>query len=94
MQDVMPLQMLLLVGGLGLMVTFVVGSAMHGVIGEMGFGPLGNTLILASGFVLAIAVVNYLGDVLSLNALTASAISGAFVLLFLMMVVKRFLLRV
>lgn len=94
MPDMMSLQMLLLVSALGLMVAFLVGSAMHGVMGAQGFGPLGNTLILASGFVLGIFGVDQAGYFLTLDVLTAVAVASAFCFLFLTAFAKRVLLRV
>lgn len=94
MLDMMSLQMLLLVAALGLMAAFLVGSAVHGVMGAQGFGPLGNTLILASGFVIGVAGMQQAGYFLSLDLLTVVAIASAFALLFLTALFKRVFLRV
>ncbi len=90
----MSIQMLMLVAALGLMAGFIVGHAMHGVMGDQGFGPFGNTLVLASGFVLGISGLEKLGLSPPVDMLTAYAISAAFAVLFVTAVFKRFVLRI
>ncbi len=90
----MSLQMLMLVASLGLMAGFIVGHAMDGIMGGQGFGPLGNTLILASGFVLGASGVQNTGLYSSIDVLTAYSIAAAFLVLLATAVVKRYVLRV
>lgn len=90
----MSSQMLMLVAALGLMGGFIVGHAMHGIMGDQGFGPFGNTLVLASGFVLGISGVERSGLSPTIDILTAYAIAAAFTVLFATALFKRFVLRV
>ena len=90
----MSMQMLMLVAALGLMAGFIVGHAMHGVMGEQGFGPFGNTLVLASGFVLGVSGPRGSGLSPPVDVLTAYSIAAAFFVLFVTTLFKRFLLRV
>jgi len=90
----MTIQMLMLVAALGLMAGFIVGHAMDGVMGDQGFGPFGNTLVLASGFVLGVSGLERWGLSPRIDSLTAYSIAAAFFLLFLTVVFKRFVLRV
>lgn len=41
--------------------SFVLGLLLDAVVGEDGFGAVGNTVVLATGFFLTIAVFNHFG---------------------------------
>lgn len=90
----MSIQMLMLVAALGLMAGFIVGHAMHGIMGDQGFGPLGNTLVLGSGFVLGMSSVERAGMTSSVDVMTAYSIAAAFSVLLATAAFKRFVLRV
>lgn len=70
--------------------SFFVGNAMNTLLGEHGFGVLGNTLVLLAGFAGGLQVVDYLpiGRIPQILVIPSAA-AGAFALLFCLAVVKR-----
>lgn len=70
--------------------SFFVGNAMNTLLGEQGFGVMGNMLVLLAGFAVGLQVVDYLpiGRIPQILVIPAAA-SGAFALLFCLAVVKR-----
>ncbi|EDQ33150.1 hypothetical protein HPDFL43_16781 [Hoeflea phototrophica DFL-43] len=69
---------------------FFVGNAMNTLLGEQGFGVLGNMLVLLAGFAVGLQVVDYLpiGRIPQIMVIPAAA-AGAFALLFCLAVIKR-----
>ncbi|MCY0148682.1 hypothetical protein OEG84_13480 [Hoeflea sp. G2-23] len=69
---------------------FFVGYFMNIVFGAQGFGVLGNMLVLFSGFVIGLKLMDYLpsGQVPT-NMVVPAAICVAFGALFLLSVLKR-----
>lgn len=76
--------------GLSAAASFFVGNAMNTLLGEQGFGVVGNMIVLLAGFTLGLNVVDYLpvGRVPQVLVIPAAA-SLAFVMLFCLAVLKR-----
>lgn len=70
--------------------SFFVGNAMNTLLGEQGFGVVGNMLVLLTGFAFGLNVVDDLpiGRVPRIMVIPASA-SVAFAILFFLAVLKR-----
>lgn len=74
---------------------FMLGTALDGLMGEDGFGPAGNMLIITSGFFLAVYVANSWG--VRLNDLTmavGTGLGGAFVVMLVLALAKGVLGRI
>ncbi len=74
---------------------FFVGHAMDGVMGQAGFGVLGNMLILLTGLFIGIFAADMLG--LQMNRteiLVGTAVAGPFAALMLLVLVKLMFLRI
>lgn len=69
---------------------FFVGNAMNAVLGEQGFGVFGNMIVLSVGFFAGLFVVDLVpfGRIPAVMVIPA-AISAAFMILFLLVVLKR-----
>jgi hypothetical protein len=76
--------------GLSAAASFFVGNAMNTLLGEQGFGVLGNMLVLLAGFTIGLHVVDYLpiGRVPQILVIPAAASFG-FAILFCLAVLKR-----
>jgi hypothetical protein len=76
--------------GLSAAASFFVGNAMNTLLGEQGFGVLGNMLVLLAGFIIGLHVVDYLpiGRVPQILVIPAAASFG-FAILFCLAVLKR-----
>ena len=70
--------------------SFFVGNAMDSVLGALGFGPLGNMIVLLAGFFLGLNAVDLIpfGHVPSAMIIPA-AIAVSFAILLLLAVFKR-----
>lgn len=70
--------------------SFFVGNAMNTLMGEQGFGVMGNMIVLLAGFMIGLNVVDELpiGRVPQAMIIPAAA-SFAFVVLFALAVLKR-----
>ncbi|KGF69954.1 hypothetical protein LL06_07825 [Hoeflea sp. BAL378] len=70
--------------------SFFVGNAMDSVLGALGFGPLGNMIVLLAGFFLGLNAVDLIpfGRVPSAMIIPA-AIAVSFAILLLLAVFKR-----
>ena len=58
--DLDPLWLVLAVTAVAV-VSMIFGSALDALMGDDGFGPIGNMLVLTSGFFIAVAGANRLG---------------------------------
>lgn len=70
--------------------SFFIGNAMNTVMGEQGFGVLGNMIVLLAGFIIGLNIVDELplGHVPRVMIIPAAA-CFAFVALFVLAVLKR-----
>jgi hypothetical protein len=60
------------------MISYPFGLALHGVMGSDGFGPLGNMIVVATGFFLGILTANSYGLTLrDLTLATGTGLAGA-----------------
>ena len=74
--------------------SFILAMGMHAIMGDDGFGPIGNMVIIACGFFLAIFVANQWGIRLAdLKLAAATGLGGAFVCLATLAVAKAALNR-
>jgi len=75
---------------LSIAASFFVGNAMDSVLGALGFGPLGNMIVLLAGFFIGLNVVDAIpfGRVPSALIIPA-AIAVSFSILFLLALFKR-----
>lgn len=75
--------------------SFALGAAIDGLIGEDGFGPTGNAIVITAGFFLGVFAVNSYGISLRDPSLaTAAGLGGAFVTLMMLALLKAGLNRV
>ncbi|MBC7284512.1 hypothetical protein, partial [Hoeflea sp.] len=83
-------EMVLYFAGLSIAASFFVGNAMDSVLGALGFGPLGNMIVLVAGFAIGLNVVDIIpfGQVPSAMIIPA-AIGVSFSILFLLALFKR-----
>jgi hypothetical protein len=90
----LSLEWLLIFIALALMAGFIIGQAMDAVMGRMGFGAVGNMVVLAAGFYLGIIAFTRL-RVLSggVEMQFATGLAAAFVCLFLLAALKRMMSR-
>lgn len=73
-----PGWLLLAVAVVGIL-SFIVSIALHAVMGEDGFGAIGNCVIITGGFFLAVFVANHLGYRLSdVTMAVGVGLAGAF----------------
>lgn len=80
--------LLMAVAVVGLL-SFLLGLALNALIGRDGFGPIGNAVIVTAGFFLGIFLANSYGLVLrDLTLATATGLTGAFVSLAMLALVK------
>lgn len=76
--NLQPGWLMMAVAGVAVLALFF-GSALHAIMREDGFGPLGNMLLFTFGFFAAILVANTYGINLSdLKMATAYGLGGAF----------------
>ena len=76
-------------------IAFMFGSALHAIMGDDGFGAIGNMTIFASGFFTAIFGLNSYGIPLRDMTLAVSAgLGGAFVSITVLALLKAGLERV
>lgn len=82
--------MILYFVALSIAASFFVGNAMDSVLGALGFGPLGNMLVLLAGFIIGLNLVDVIpfGHVPSAMIIPV-AIAAAFAVLFLLAIIKR-----
>lgn len=74
--------------------SFILSLALNAIMGEDGFGAIGNALIITAGFFLSVFVANNLGYRLAdLRAAIAVGMSGAFLCLTLLALAKALLGR-
>lgn len=74
--------------------SFFLGMALDGVMGEDGFGAVGNTVIITTGFFLGIFIANSYGIYLKDLKLAISAgLSGSFICLAMLAISKSVLAR-
>lgn len=75
--------------------SLALGMMLDGVMGDDGFGPIGNMIVITTGFFLGVFVVNSYGVSLhDLTFATATGLSGAFVSLVSLALLKAALHRV
>ena len=75
---------------LSIAASFFVGNAMDSVMGSIGFGSLGNMIVLLAGFIIGLNVVDAVpfGRIPSAMVIPAS-IAVSFAILFLLALFKR-----
>ncbi len=74
---------------------FFVGHAMDGVIGSLGFGVLGNMLVLTTGLFLGLFMADMIGlRVSKLEVVAGAGLIGAFGSLLLLVLLKHLFMRV
>ena len=83
-------QMFFYFAALSVAAAFFVGNAMDSVLGALGFGPLGNMIVLLAGFFIGLNLVGAIpfGHVPSAMVIPA-AIGVSFATLFLLALLKR-----
>ena len=75
--------------------SFALGMMLDGVMGEDGFGPVGNMVVITAGFFLGVFAVNSYGlNLRDLTFATATGLGGAFVSLLSLALLKAALRRV
>lgn len=75
-------------------VSFILAMALNAIMGEDGFGAVGNAVIITAGFFLAIFVANNFGYRLTdLRLAAATGLGGAFACLTVLAVLKAALNR-
>ncbi|MGE0502467.1 MAG: hypothetical protein AB7I79_15860 [Rhizobiaceae bacterium] len=91
--DLDPFWLLMAVAAVGV-VSLVFGSALDALMRDDGFGPLGNMVVLTSGFFLAIGAANRLGYSFD-EVLVASGVglAGSFLVLVVLSFTKAGLAR-
>lgn len=71
------------------LLSYLLALALNAIMGSDGFGPLGNTVIVTTGFFLGIFVANSYGMVLrDLTLATAAGLTGSFVSLAMLALLK------
>lgn len=76
------------------MLSFFLGMALDGVMSEDGFGAVGNTIIITTGFFLGIFVANSYGIYLKdLKLAVSVGLCGSFVCLITLAVTKNVIAR-
>ena len=76
-------------------ICFFVGHAMDGVIGSLGFGVLGNMLVLTTGLFLGLFMADMIGlRVSKLEVVAGAGLIGAFGSLLLLVLLKHLFMRV
>lgn len=74
--------------------SFLLGMALDGVMGDDGFGAVGNTIIITSGFFLGIFLANMYGIYLKdLKLAMTTGLCGSFLTLATLAVTKSVLAR-
>ncbi|WP_306119493.1 MULTISPECIES: hypothetical protein [unclassified Roseitalea] len=85
----------LIVVGLAIAVSaFFAGAAMHGVMEDDGFGPVGNMIIMIAGAIVGL----YLGPMFEWpidrnSADAVAAVSGGFIALAVLAIIKSYLVK-
>lgn len=75
--------------GMVAMVAFILGMVLDGVMGDDGFGPIGNMIVTCTGFFIAVFTANIYGYNLASPTLAAGAgLSGAFISIFSLALLK------
>jgi uncharacterized membrane protein YeaQ/YmgE (transglycosylase-associated protein family) len=70
------------------------GSALHAIMRDDGFGPIGNMVLFTAGFFIAILVANSWGIHLrDLTRAVATGLGGAFVIIATLAILKGVLVR-
>lgn len=70
------------------------GSALHAIMRDDGFGPIGNMVLFTAGFFIAIAAVNSWGvNLRDLTRAMATGLGGAFVVIATLAILKGVLAR-
>jgi hypothetical protein len=83
-----PSWLMMGVAGVIVMALFF-GSALHAIMQEDGFGPIGNMVLFTAGFFTAILVVNAYGfDFRNLTLAVATGLGGAFAIIAVLAAVK------
>lgn len=73
---------------------FIFGMALDGIMGNEGFGPFGNMVVVTSGFFLAIFAANQYGvEFQDFKMAVATGLCGAFVSLAVLAAIKAGLAR-
>ena len=74
--------------------SFILALGMNAVMGEDGFGPIGNTIVIAAGFLLTIFVANEWGYALrDLRVAAATGLGGSLLFLTALAIAKAALNR-
>lgn len=74
--------------------SFIIALALNAIMGEDGFGATGNTVVIATGFFVAVFVANSLGYRLGdLRLAATTGLAGAYFLLFTLAAFKAALNR-
>ncbi len=74
--------------------SFFLGMALDGVMGDDGFGAVGNTVIITTGFFLGIFIANSYGIYLrDLKLAIAAGLAGSFICLAMLAISKSVLAR-
>jgi hypothetical protein len=74
--------------------SFIFGMALDGLLGSEGFGPIGNTVVVTSGFFLGIFAANFMGfQFYDLKTAAATGLCGAFACLGVLAMIKAGLAR-
>jgi hypothetical protein len=74
--------------------SFIFGMALDGLMGSEGFGPIGNTVVVTTGFFLGIFASNLYGiQFYSVKMAIAAGLCGAFVCLAVLAAIKAGLAR-
>lgn len=70
------------------------GSALHAIMRDDGFGPIGNMVLFTAGFFIAIVAVNSWGvNLRDLTRAMATGLGGAFVVIATLAILKGVLAR-
>ena len=85
--------LLMAFAGVGIM-SFILAMALNAIMGEDGFGPVGNAVFITAGFFLSIFIANNFGFRLGdLKMAIAMGLAGAFACLTVLAVLKAALNR-
>lgn len=70
------------------------GSALHAIMRDDGFGPIGNMVLFTAGFFIAIVAANSWGiNLRDMTRAVATGLGGAFVVIAVLAVLKGVLIR-
>lgn len=91
----LPTEFIILWMMISIIVAFFIGNAMNSILGSQGFGVVGNMLVLLSGFMLGFYYIDLLpAHLIPQTYAIPAAVAAAFVILFLLALIKKMVQRI